>query len=164
MDLVSPEPGLLIWSSVSFIFLLLILRKFAWSPILHALTTREEMIESAIIDAQKARKEVDELSVMKKEMLEEAKRERVALLKEAHDFKNQIVEEARKVAQKEGEQIVANARAQIHQEKLNAIRDIKNQVAILSVDIAGILLKQELQSTQKQQSLIEDYLKDVTFN
>lgn len=164
MDLVTPEPGLLIWSSVSFILLLILLKKFAWGPIMLALTTREEMIESSIVDAQQARKEVEELSITKKQILEEAKRERIALLKEAQDFKAQIIEEAKAIAQKESEKIVTAARAQIEQEKVNAIRDIKNQVAILSVDIAGVILKQELSSTTKQQALIDDYLKDVTFN
>lgn len=164
MDLVTPEPGLLIWASVSFILLLILLKKFAWGPIMLALKTREEMIEAAIVDAQQARKEVEELSITKKQILEDAKKERIALIKEAQEFKVQIIEEAKSTAQKESEKIVAAARAQIEQEKLNAIRDIKNQVAVLSVDIAGVILKQELSSSTKQQALIDDYLKDVTFN
>lgn len=164
MDLVTPEPGLLIWASVSFILLLILLKKFAWGPIMLALKTREEMIEAAIVDAQQARKEVEELSITKKQILEEAKKERIALIKEAQDFKAQIIEEAKSIAQKESEKMISAARAQIQQEKLNAIRDIKNQVAVLSVDIAGVILKQELSSSTKQQALIDDYLKDVTFN
>ncbi len=164
MDLVTPEPGLLIWASVSFILLLILLKKFAWGPIMLALKTREEMIEAAIVDAQQARKEVEELSITKKQILEEAKKERIALIKEAQDFKAQIIEEAKSIAQKESEKMISAARAQIEQEKINAIRDIKNQVAVLSVDIAGVILKQELSSSTKQQALIDDYLKDVTFN
>ncbi len=164
MDLVTPEPGLLIWASVSFILLLILLKKFAWGPIMLALKTREEMIEAAIVDAQQARKEVEELSITKKQILEEAKKERIALIKEAQDFKVQIIEEAKSIAQKESEKMISAARAQIEQEKINAIRDIKNQVAVLSVDIAGVILKQELSSSTKQQALIDDYLKDVTFN
>lgn len=164
MDLVTPEPGLLIWASVSFILLLILLKKFAWGPIMLALKTREEMIGAAIVDAQQARKEVEELSITKKQILEEAKKERIALIKEAQDFKVQIIEEAKSIAQKESEKMISAARAQIEQEKINAIRDIKNQVAVLSVDIAGVILKQELSSSTKQQALIDDYLKDVTFN
>ncbi len=164
MDLVTPEPGLLIWSSVSFILLLLLLKKFAWRPIIQALQAREEMIEGSIADAQKARKEVDELSILRKSMLEEAKRERVALLKEAQELKTQIIDEAKKIARNESDLMLKEARIQIQQEKANALREIKNQVAILSVDIAGVLLKSELEASPKQQALIENYLKDVTFN
>ena len=164
MDLVTPEPGLLIWSSVSFILLLLLLKKFAWRPIIQALQAREEMIEGSIADAQKARKEVDELSILRKSMLEEAKRERVALLKEAQELKMQIIDEAKKIARNESDLMLKEARIQIQQEKANALREIKNQVAILSVDIAGVLLKSELEASPKQQALIENYLKDVTFN
>ncbi len=164
MDLVTPEPGLLIWSSVSFILLLLLLKKFAWRPIIQALQAREEMIEGSIADAQKARKEVDELSILRKSMLEDAKRERVALLKEAQELKTQIIDEAKKIARNESDLMLKEARIQIQQEKANALREIKNQVAILSVDIAGVLLKSELEASPKQQALIENYLKDVTFN
>ncbi len=164
MDLVTPEPGLLIWSSVSFILLLLLLKKFAWRPIIQALQAREEMIEGSIADAQKARKEVDELSILRKSMLEDAKRERVALLKEAQELKMQIIDEAKKIARNESDLMLKEARIQIQQEKANALREIKNQVAILSVDIAGVLLKSELEASPKQQALIENYLKDVTFN
>ena len=164
MDLVTPEPGLLIWSSVSFILLLLLLKKFAWRPIIQALQAREEMIEGSIADAQKARKEVDELSILRKSMLEEAKRERVALLKEAQELKTQIIDEAKKIARNESDLMLKEARIQIQQEKANALREIKNQVAILSVDIAGVLLKSELEASPKQQASIENYLKDVTFN
>lgn len=164
MDLVTPEPGLLIWSSVSFILLLILLKRFAWSPIIQALQAREEMIEGSIADAQHARKEVDELSILRKSMLEEAKRERVSLLKEAQELKSQIIEEARKIARNESDLMLKEARIQIQQEKANVLRDIKNQVAILSVDIAGLLLKSELESSPKQKALIENYLKDVTFN
>ena len=164
MDLVTPEPGLLIWSSVSFILLLLLLKKFAWRPIIQALQAREEMIEGSIADAQKARKEVDELSILRKSMLEDAKRERVALIKEAQELKTQIIDEAKKIARNESDLMLKEARIQIQQEKANALREIKNQVAILSVDIAGVLLKSELEASPKQQALIENYLKDVTFN
>ncbi|MBP8850499.1 MAG: F0F1 ATP synthase subunit B, partial [Breznakibacter sp.] len=153
-----------IWSSVSFILLLLLLKKFAWRPIIQALQAREEMIEGSIADAQKARKEVDELSILRKSMLEDAKRERVALLKEAQELKMQIIDEAKKIARNESDLMLKEARIQIQQEKANALREIKNQVAILSVDIAGVLLKSELEASPKQQALIENYLKDVTFN
>lgn len=164
MDLVSPEPGLLFWTSLSFIILILVMKKYAWGPIMQAVSAREEMIEGAIVDSLKARKEIDELVLLKKSMMDEAKKERNSLIKEANDLKTQLIDEARLSAQKDAELIISNARAQIQQEKLNAIRDIKNQVAILSVDIAGMLIKEELNSSQKQQSLIDNYLKDVTFN
>ena len=82
----------------------------------------------------------------------------------ALDITSSVVDEAKKIARNESDLMLKEARIQIQQEKANALREIKNQVAILSVDIAGVLLKSELEASPKQQALIENYLKDVTFN
>lgn len=164
MELLTPEPGLLIWSTISFILLLLLLGRFAWKPILHALKVREETIEFSLKEAEKARHELINLEKTKKQMMEDARIDRDNLLKEAQLLRDAIIEESRMIARKEAEKIMQTTRLQIETEKGMAIEELKNQVAILSVEIAGKLLHQELNSAQKQQEVINKYLKEVNFN
>jgi len=164
MELLTPEPGLLIWTTISFVLLLLLLGKYAWKPILQALRVREESIDFSLKEAEKARHELVNLEKTKKQMMEEARLDRENLLKEARDIRNTMIEESKEIARKEAEKILFAAKQQIETEKMNAIEALKTQVAILSVEIAGKLLHQELSSTQKQQEVINKYLKEVNFN
>jgi F-type H+-transporting ATPase subunit b len=164
MELLTPEPGLLIWSLISFTILVALLGKYAWRPILQALKLREETIEYSIKEAERSRNEMVNLEKLKKQMMEEAKSDRDQLLKEAKALRDSIVEEASSAARNEAEKIIALARQQIENEKIGMIDDLRKQVAVLSVEMAGILLRKELESPDKQQKLIEQYLKDVSFN
>lgn len=164
MDLLTPEPGLVIWSGLTFIILLILLRKFAWHPILDAIKARECKIEQALVAAQRANEEFKKVEEEKAKMAAEARQERDALLKEARSMKDQIIDEAKKAAQTEGEKIVAAARSQIEKEKADAIAELKQQVAKLSVEIAGRILAEDLQVGDKQEKLIEKYLKESNFN
>lgn len=164
MHLITPEPGLVLWTTVAFLILMGLLTKFAWKPILHALKVREETIEYSLREAEKARLEVVNIEKTKKQMLEQARSERDLLLKEAREIRNGIVEESKQAARIEAEKIVASARQQIASEKMAVIEDLKKQVAILSVDIAARILEKELEPSIKQQDLINQYLKEVHIN
>jgi len=164
MGLLTPDPGLVFWSLISFGILVFILKKFAWKPILHALKVREETIEYALGAAEKARTEVKNLELTKTQMIEQAKQERDGLIKEARELKQHILKEAKSKAQTEADKIIENARLQIQREKEEAILELKQKVAELSVDIAGKLLEQELQTTDKQKTVIDRYLQEVNFN
>jgi F-type H+-transporting ATPase subunit b len=164
MDLLTPEPGLLLWSLISFGLLVFLLGKFAWKPILQALKVREETIEFSLKEAEKARHELVNLEKTKKQLMEEARIDRDNLLKEARDLRNTIIEESRETAKKEAEKILIAARMQIEAEKSMAIDELKKQVALLSVEIAGKILHQELNTANKQQEVINHYLKEVNFN
>ncbi len=164
MDLLSPEPGLVIWSGLTFLILLAILRKYAWKPILDSIKARENKIEQALESAKKANEEYKKVEEAKTKMAAEARQERDALLKEARAMKDSIVEEAKKAAQTEADKIMADARLQIEKEKSNAIVELKQQVAKLSVEIAGKILSEDLQTTGKHEKLIEKYLNESNFN
>jgi F-type H+-transporting ATPase subunit b len=164
MDLLSPDPGLVIWTGLTFIILLFILKKYAWRPILHALRVREHTIKYALAAAAKAKEEAENIEKLKKQTLEEAALERDRLITEARELKAKIIEDAKKEARKEADKIVASTRVQLEKEKQDAIRRMREQVAVLSVDIAGKLLEQELKTTKKQKDLIDKYLKEVNFN
>ncbi len=164
MDLLSPEPGLVIWSGLTFLILFLLLRKFAWRPILDSIKARENRIEQALLSAQKANEEYKKVEEAKAQMTAEARKECDALLKEARATKDSIVDEAKKAAQTEAEKIIAEARSQIENEKSNAIAELKQQVAKLSVEIAGKILSEDLKTSGKQEKLIEKYINESNFN
>ncbi|MBS2096934.1 F0F1 ATP synthase subunit B [Carboxylicivirga linearis] len=164
MGLLTPDPGLIFWTAITFGILVFLLKKFAWKPILHALKTREETIEFSLAAAAKAKAEIEDLNVEKEKILAEAKSERDSLIKEARELKQNIVDDAKNKAQEEADKILESARQLLEREKSEAIRDMKKQVAELSVDIAGKLLEQELESTDKQKAIIERYLQEVNFN
>ncbi len=153
--------GLFIWQTVLFIALLLLLRKFAWTPILNAVNEREDSIKNALKAAERAREEMKALQADNDKILAEARTERERIMKEANDMKNQIISEATDKAKAEAAKLVENARVQIEAEKNNAMTQIKTQVAELSVDIAEKLLRKELADENKQQQLIADMLKEA---
>ncbi len=162
--LVTPGVGLIFWTSIVFILLLVLLGKFAWKPILSAIKEREQGIESALKSAEAAKKEMENLKAGNEKILNEARSERDALLKEARDTKESIIAEAKTKAMKEADRILATAREQIVAEKNAAIADLKAQVATLSIDIAEKILKSELSSDEKQKSLVNNLMKDVNLN
>lgn len=162
--LVTPGVGLIFWTSIVFILLLVLLGKFAWKPILSAIKEREEGIETALKSAEAAKKEMENLKAGNEKILNEARSERDALLKEARDTKESIIAEAKTKATKEADRILATAREQIVAEKNAAIADLKAQVATLSIDIAEKILKSELSSDEKQKSLVNNLMKDVNLN
>ncbi len=161
MDLVSPNPGLILWTAITFLILLYILRKFAWKPILQAVTERENSIESALLKADAVREEMARLTNENEALLKQARAERDAILSEATKVKNQIINEAKDAAQKEGAKMIDKARTEINNQKLIAIADVKNQVATLSLEIAEKVLRKQFEDQKKQDELVKELLKEV---
>jgi len=155
MSLVTPAIGLMFWTCIIFTLLIVLLRKFAWKPILTAVDDRNEQINSALKAADKARLEIENLNNDNERILLEAKSERDQLLKEARDIKDNIINEAKEKASNEAENILNAAKSQIENEKMKAITELKNSVAVLSIDIAEKVLKNEL----KEKSNQEDFIK-----
>ncbi len=156
--------GLFFWQILLFVGLLLLLRKFAWKPILEAVNNREEGIKNALESAEAARKEMQNLQADNERILNEARAERDGMLKEARQLKENMIADAKNEAQAEADKIVAQAQATIASEKKAAIADLKNQVAGLSVEIAEKVVRKELSSKDKQLELVESMLGDVTLN
>jgi len=163
-SLTEPGIGLIFWTTVVFILLLVLLGKYAWKPILNAVKTRELGIEEALSTAKKARKEMEELKAGNEKILTEARAERDSLLKEARDTKEAIISEAKTKATKEAERIMQSTREQIQNEKNAAITELKNQVAVLSIEVAEKILRSELSSDDKQKALVNNLMKDVNLN
>lgn len=156
--------GLFFWQSAVFIVLLLLLRRYAWKPILNAVNEREESIEGALKAAEKAREEMKALQADNEAILKEAREERERILKEARDMKNKIVTDAKDAASAEAEKSVAQAKAAIEAEKAAAVAELKNQAATLSIEIAEKVLGQELSDKNKQADMIGKMIDEVKFN
>ncbi len=161
MDLVSPNPGLILWTAITFLILLFILRKYAWKPILTAVTDRENSIESALLKADAVREEMARLTNENEALLKQARAERDAILSEATKVKNQIINDAKEAAQKEGARQIEIARIEINSQKAIAMADVKNQVASLSLEIAEKVLRKQFEDSKKQDELVKELLKEV---
>lgn len=162
--LVNPEPGLIIWMTVTFLTVLFLMAKFAWKPILKMIKDREHSIEEALASAERAKAEMAALTSKNEQILAEGRQERDRLMKEAREIKESIIAEAKSKAQAEAEKIMSLARETIKNEKMAAITELKNQVAQLSIDIAENILKQELAGEDKQKALINTLLQDIKMN
>ncbi len=164
MALVTPAIGLMFWTCVVFILLLVLLKKFAWKPILNAVDERNESIDNALKAADKAKSEMENLNADNERILAEARIERDSLLKEAREIKNNIINEAKEKANTEAEKILISAKEQISNEKMKAITELKNTVADLSIDMATMVLKSELKNVDKQKQLVSKALKEAKLN
>lgn len=164
MDLITPESGLIIWQLIIFTIVLLILRRFAWKPILSALRAREDSISEALQSAEVARIEMESLKADNEKLLREAKAERDNILKDASKVANEIKETAKAEAQTISDKMVDDAKSSIEAEKKAALKEIKDQVAELSLQITEKVLRKELDNDKAQKGLIQDYMKDLGVN
>ena len=158
------ELGLFFWQVLIFVGLILLLKKFAWKPILDAVNDREEGIKNALLSAENARKEMQNLQADNQRILQEARLERDNMLKEAREMKDKMVEDAKNEAQAQGQKMIDQAKAAIESEKNAAMAELKSQVSTLSLSIAEKLLKDELSNKEAQTKLVEKMLGDVKLN
>ena len=164
MELITPELGLIFWQTLIFLLLLALLAKFAWKPILGSLHEREQGIEDALNQAKQAQAEMQSMKADNEKLLADARRERDQMLKEGQAIAASIVEQAKTTATEEAARVTQQAREAIQQEKNQALAEVRNTAAQLSVDIAERLLRRELADPTAQQKLVDDYLKDVKLN
>lgn len=156
--------GLFFWQAIILIVLILLLVKFAWKPIMNTITEREEGIKDALLSAENAKKEMMALKSDNQKLLDEARAERDAMIKEATVIKEKMIADAKSEAQTQGAKMIEQAKATIESEKNNAVAEIKNQVSSLSLEIAEKLLKEELSNKESQTKLVEKMLADVKLN
>ncbi len=156
--------GLFIWQTVIVVALILLLRKFAWKPILTTINDREQGIRSAMKAAEDARQEMANLQSDNERILKEARAERESLLKEARELRQKMIDDAKGEAKVQAEQLITQAKEAIENEKQVAITSLKNEVADLSLQIAETLTKEQLSSDKMQTEFVQKLLKDVNLN
>ena len=159
MQLVTPAIGLMFWTVVIFILLLILLKKFAWKPILKAVDDRNSSINEALSSAEKAKSEMEKLSADNDKILNEARIQRDSIIKEARDIKFKTIADAKNKASIEAEKIISSAKDQIKNEKMKAMTELKNEIADISIQMAEKIIKTELKDAKSQKKLIEEDLK-----
>ena len=164
MELVNPGIGLIFWMTLAFGIVLWVLAKYAWKPILSSLREREDHIDKALHEADKARQEMKDLKFSNEQMMVEAKEERDALLKQAREVKEKLIADARLKANEEANRIIESARETIENEKMAAMVDLKNQIASLSIEIAEKVLDRERDDKHKQKDYVDSLIKKANLN
>ena len=164
MDLITPDFGLFFWQIIVFLILVFLLTKFAWKPIMKAVDEREKTINDSLQAAEQAKVEMLHLKEDNKKMMQEAREERDQMLRDAQAMKKRLMDEASQEAAKKSSEMIEKAQATIQSEKKMAIKELKSQVGMLSVEIAEKVLKSELKDEKAQKSLVEKMLKEVKLN
>ncbi|MFM7195162.1 MAG: F0F1 ATP synthase subunit B [Bacteroidota bacterium] len=161
MDLLTPGTGLLFWQTVVFLALFFFLAKFAWKPILSSLKEREESIQQALDAAEKAKQDMAALQAGNEKLLREAREERDRIVRDAREAANRLIDQAQTEAKKSADKMIEDAKSVINTEKQAALREVKSQVAMFSIEIAEKLVKKNLSSDKAQKDLAESYLKEI---
>lgn len=164
MDLLTPELGLFFWTLVAFVTLFVILRKFAWGPILNSLGEREKGIADSIATAEKVKAEMSQLKADNEKLMAKAIEERTVMLKEAKEMKDRIVNEAKEQAKAEANKIIIDAQQQIMQQKNAALTEVKNEIGNLAVEVAGRILRKQLSAAEGQDEYVKMLAEDIKLN
>jgi len=164
MDLLTPSTGLLFWQVVVFLALFFLLSKMAWKPILSSLKEREESIQTALDAAERAKLEMAALQAGNEKLLKEAREERDKILRDARDAASRLHDQAQTDARKNADRLIEDARSVINTEKQAALRDVRAQVAMFSLQVAEKLMKKNLSDDKSQKELIDTYIKDIKVN
>lgn len=164
MDLLTPELGLFFWTLIAFIAVFLILRKFAWGPILSSLGEREKGIADSIATAERVKAEMGQMKSENEKLMAQAREERSAMLKEAKEIKDRMINEAKEQAKIEANRIIIDAQQQIQQQKMAALTEVKNEIGNLAVEVAGKILRKQLSSAEGQEAYTKLLSEDIKLN
>jgi len=164
MDLLLPHLGLIFWTLLAFIFVLIIQKKFAWKPIISSLNEREANIANSISMAERVKLEMAQLKNDNELLLVQAREERATLLKEAKELKDRMINDAKEEAKVAAAKIIEDAHVSINHQKMAAITDMKNQVGKLVIEVSEKILRRELSNKLEQETYISKLADEATFN
>ena len=160
-SLLSPNPGLIFWTAVTFVIVLLILKKIAWGPILNALEEREKGIQSSIDRAHKAKDESEAILHKNRELLAKADAESDRIIREGKDYAEKLRADITEKAHSESQKMIASAKEEIEQEKRRALDELRNEVADLAVKGAEKIIKTTLDA-EMQKKIVESMIQDLS--
>jgi len=164
MELLQPGLGLLVWTLIAFGIVFFILKKYAWVPILTALKERETGIATAISSAEKVKLEMASLKNENEALMNQAREERGAMIKDAKVASDKMIAEAKDKARAEYDRIIAEAQQAIQQQKNAALIDVKNQVGALVIEVSEKILRRELANKSEQEAFIKQLAETVKLN
>ena len=162
MSLITPDFGLFFWMAVVFIIVLAILWKWGFPSIVNMVNSRKEFIDDSLRKAHEANERLANIQKEGETMLRNAREKQAQILKDAADTRDAIVVKAQEKATNEGSRLLNEAKAEIEAEKQNAIRDIRTQVAEISVQVAEKIVREKLSSNESQMELINKLLNDIS--
>ncbi len=164
MELVSPGLGLIFWMTLAFGIVLLVLRKYAWRPILNTIREREMYISKSLRDAQHIQRELAALEKLKESKLKDAEKLRLELLAQARNEADDIIRLARQKASTDVTQMMEDAKRAVEAQRKSVINEIRGQIALLSVDMAEMVLEGELKNKKASTDLVNQLLDKVILN
>ncbi|MDX2129509.1 MAG: F0F1 ATP synthase subunit B [Chloroherpetonaceae bacterium] len=159
-SLLSPNPGLIFWTAITFLVLLFVLRKIAWGPILAALDEREKNIQSAIERAEIARKEAEKILIENREILKKAEIEAEKIIKDARNYGEKLAQDIRDKASAEARKMVTDAKVEIENEKQLALSQLRNEVSDLAIKGAEMIIRNTLDA-EKHKNVIASIIDEM---
>ena len=162
-SVIRPEPGLLIWTTIIFLLFWGMMGKFAFKPIQNALKERETDIQNSLDAAKKAKEEISSLQSHNENLLKQAAEERAAILKEAKEAKEAIISEARERAKEEAQKIAQAAKLEIEHQKMEMLTNVRNEIGLMSIEIAEKLIHQRLSDKQESLQLTKKLVDEIRF-
>jgi F-type H+-transporting ATPase subunit b len=158
--LATPDPGLYVWTIITFLVLLVVFNKLAWQPLKKVLQTREDLIRKSLDDARQAKQELERLHVESQKIIAEARVQADRVLSETRSDANRLRDELKEKAQSEAAGIIKNAQRQIEMETARALQQIRTEAVDISVAIASKLLERNL-TKEDNERLIEETFKQI---
>ena len=162
--LVLPDIGLVFWNTVAFLGLLVVLGKFAWKPMLKAISDREKGIEDSLAKADKMKADLTAMQNENEALLAKAREERAGMIKDAKETADKMFTDAKDKAKQEYERIISDAQVAITQQKNAALTEVKNQVGSVVVEVAEKILRKELSNKAEQETYIKQLADGVKLN
>lgn len=163
-SVIKPDFGLLFWTTVIFLLFWFLIGRFAFRPIVEALKKREKDIQDALNEAKNAREEMANLKAENEALLIEARTERAKILKEAKEAAAAFEEEERKKTKEKMQKMIADAKQLIENQRMAAVVGVKNQIGLMSIDIAEKLIKKELKGDGAQEKFVKTLVDDLKLN
>jgi F-type H+-transporting ATPase subunit b len=164
MQLLTPAFGLIIWTLLAFLIVFFLLKKFAWPAIIGGLATREKNIADSLATAERIKLEMAQMKNDNEAILTQAREERASMLKEAKETKDKMINDAKEEAKTQAAKIIADAHASIHNQKMAALTEIKNQVGSLVLEVSEKVLRKELSNKAEQENYIKTLAAEVKLN
>ena len=161
MGLLTPDPGLLFWMIIVFGVVFFILAKYGFSVIIEMVEDRKAYIDNSLKAAREANEQLANVKAEGEKILAQAHEEQARILAEAAATRDRIIKDAQNRAISEGDRLMIEIKKQIETEKESAIRDIRRQVAVLSVGIAEKIMRNKLADAKEQEELIDRMLDEM---
>lgn len=161
--LLDVNPGLMIWTVVTFILLLLILKKVAWKPILEALDKREIEIKNSLEQAENAKEEARKILEENQANLAKAEEESKKIIEQSRTYAESLKEQLMKESKEQAKRLIDDAGEEIQRKKDAAFEELKEQIAELAVNAAERIMKENI-DVNKNKELVNKYLGEITKN